>query len=315
MNVNKSLLLLLFSLLAITPCHFQITLAANAQGKTEPPLMAVLGDSISAGTLADTTLSWPDLKYSPISHEQAAQDVASRMLWENKSTLSWASGSLIQSHFTHLKNALHSKDLDIRNLAIPGSKAMDLLKQVDQLVVTMESGAYSELIYVTLLIGSNDACSSQTEDGTPNDQMLEGLFSALKRVAQIKQDSPIHILVAGIPRIPDLGKKEIRDTTTLGGLLTCATLRSYINNCSLLSWETEADYQKKLQIVEAKNDVIRMAVEKASDAFKNLDIVFSNSPFQAVLTADLLAADCFHPNKIGQEQFAEGLWGDQPWFD
>jgi lysophospholipase L1-like esterase len=254
--------------------------------------MGVLGDSISAATLADTSLR-PEF------------------LMQNKKTFSWVSGRSIQSHYIRLKDSI----LKVGNFAVPGAKAEGLLAQAEKLVDHFEKGHYSEVKYITLMIGANDACSKEHRGGTPDEEMAKHLYAAFAKLATIRQARPIRILVSSIPRIPDLGAEDIQNSHTLGGLVTCKTVRSFFHSCStLIHWKNQDEYLQNLNLVNAKNRVIHQVVMQARNDFRNLDIAFSHRAMKTPITKDILAADCFHPNQIGHEKIAEGLWEDQPWF-
>lgn len=280
----------------------------------KPKLMIALGDSISAGTLADTTLRGPDEKYSPEILDAEIQELKTKLLYENKKTLAWPSGNKIESHWVRLAQTFPKDSFVIENLAVPGAKAQDLYKQLDELFSLIHRKIYGEIAYITLLIGSNDACSSESDEGTPNLQFKFALDSVFLNLAKIRQSQKIRILVSSIPRIPDLGMPAVQNSRTIAGI-SCKSLRSFVNLCpSLVQWKTPSEYSEKLQLVIEKNLLIQEAVEKANREFKNLDIVFTSRAFEEKITPDLVAADCFHPNQKGQEAFAQKLWAEQPWF-
>jgi len=182
---------------------------SHAMGKArkKPYLMAVLGDSISAGSLADVPIPLQGTPEEKV-RKWADEGVSAQLVITNKSTYSWASGLKIRSQYRLLRTWLQKNDpgrrLDVLNVAWPGDRAVDLPAQVERVVEAMASGRYESLYYVTLLIGANDACASA--QGTPLVKMREQLMQALTRLSSIRQSEPIRVFVVGIPRIPDLGK-------------------------------------------------------------------------------------------------------------
>src|SRR5258708_5209555 len=67
----------------------------------KPYLMAALGDSITAGFLANTNLMGASAiaLYAASSTEEIRYQIEARSLFENKKNYSWASGIKIPSHF------------------------------------------------------------------------------------------------------------------------------------------------------------------------------------------------------------------------
>jgi len=287
---------------------------AHAMSKTRslPSLYASLGDSMTAATLAGTSLDNYDNMLMTI------EDYFGNTLLENKSTYSWASGTKIGSHIQLLNNFLIRNGLPPAvaiNVAVPGNTAADLSAQVDNVVKELNTGKYSGLLYVTILIGANDACSVVTPNGTPDDQMHDQFMTALAKLNSIGQASKIRVLVSSIPRVPDLDKPGIADIKTLLGF-SCHNFRSnFLHECpNLLNWTTSEEYTQKTQVIEDKNALLQSAVVEAQSLYPGLDVHYGSSIYSFQLTSDLLAIDCFHPNSFGQELVAENLWNDQPWF-
>lgn len=274
--------------------------------KPLPWVMGVLGDSISAGTLADLRIPRDD-------------NVQPEFVFENKSTLSWASGRRIQSHLVrlrkYLKEAGDERELWVENLAVPGDNSSGLRKQAEKFVEAAQSGKYSGVKYITLLIGANDVCSPETPRGVPLDKVRQNILTAFAVLSRIKQEEPIRILMVGIPRIPELGVPSIRNSHTVLGL-SCHTVRNGILRfCnSLLNWKTDDEFDEKMSIVEDMNRLLRSIAAEASLEFPNLDVAYSDRLSHRVVPRDYLAIDCFHPNATGQTALADETWVDQPWF-
>ncbi|HCM39055.1 MAG: hypothetical protein A2Z97_04810 [Bdellovibrionales bacterium GWB1_52_6] len=284
---------------------------SHAMGRPKPGalLMGVMGDSISAGSLSDLPLK-------PFARSEGA--VNAKLIWENKRRLSWASGRAVASHFRLLGDYLRAEGEDqklfIENFATPKHRTRDLPGQARELVRHFKNGAYSSLIYVTVLIGSNDACDKPGP--TPLDQMREELLKTFAIMSEIKQEDSIRILLVGIPRIPDLGAPSIRRTHTPLLGLRCSFVRDRLFGfCpNLIGWRTVAQYHAAMDIVEERNRLLRSTAAEATAAFPNLEIVYSNHLYNLEIPSELLAIDCFHPSKRGQEAISREVWLDQPWF-
>lgn len=299
---------------------------AAAMGKPKPSstqpnyLMAALGDSIAAGTLADTSV------HASTATEQSLQNdyggaVQDQFIYTNRYSLAWGTGDQIPSHYMQLKSwlAKHEPQMNLvpLNVAIPGAVASDLVGEAQSIVTAMASGQYKALKYVTLDIGANDACSitSKNPDGTPDDQFADSLLKVFATLAQIRQDQPIHVMVSSIPKVPDLGRPDIQNTKTLGGA-TCNWIRAHIfTYCRTLPiWATEDQYENNVAIVEDKNAVLQSVIDEVNRTYSNIEAAYSTSTYDEALDSDLLAMDCFHPNKDGQTTLAQMLWAAQPWF-
>ena len=275
-------------------------------------LLASLGDSLTAASLADTSLTHP-----VVADRDKILDRSWK--WENRKTLSWASGEKIKAHNEYLGDYLaqhgDTVDLDTLNVANPGNRADDLENQAQKVVDKMESGDYQELTYITLLIGANDACSDETERGTPISDFKASVHKALKKLSEIKQATPLRILVSSIPKIADLAVPEIRHRRVYPGL-TCHDIRVKVfHECNpLLNWKTEEEHQQKNGVVKSFNDALKEVVAEAKQLYPNMTAVYSSALWDAQITAELLAVDCFHPNRDGQQLVSNQLWQDQPWF-
>jgi lysophospholipase L1-like esterase len=312
---SKAPMVRAFSILALlmsgTQAHSQET---RYQG---PLMMGVMGDSISAATLADFPIP-----SDPSSSGDKVQldELQEKMIFENKFLLSWASGVGIKSHYVRLKDYFKRKGetrpIQVDNVSYPGRLTNAMEDQALQLLQDFREGGYSELKYVTLLVGSNDACSSQTPWGVPLGEMHDNLIKAFRILSMFPQKEPVHVLVVGIPRIPDLAERSLRESKTILGL-SCNTVRNKIlKECNpLLTWKTEKEYDQKMMIIENDNRLIRDTVTEVNKLFPKIQAVYSDRLYNLNIPRSILAADCFHPNADGQQQLADQVWMDQPWFD
>lgn len=283
-------------------------LVGPANGVCATHVIAALGDSITAATFAD--IAGP--------RGASGEDPRTgRAVLQNKKSLSWATGTRIASHaerFRHFLEARYPDDdeLEVRNLAKLGATTQSLLGQVDRLVDEMSSDSDLALDYVTITIGSNDACD-KSGSGTPVATMRQRLALVFQKLSSIRQQGPLHVLVSSIPPIPELGRPEIQSARNRFGI-SCRTMHRFFRYCpSLTEWHTEEQRLAASAIVTEKNEALRAAVDEAS-ALPGLLIFFSESVARAPVEPDLLAIDCFHPSRAGQELLAETLWQDQPWF-
>jgi hypothetical protein len=146
--------------------------------------------------------------------------------------------------------------------------------------------------------------------------MHENLIKAFRILSMFPQKEPIRVMLVGIPRIPDLGEASLRESKTILGL-TCGTVRNKIlSECNpLLTWKSETEYDEKMMIIENDNRLLRDTVAEVNKMFPNIEAVYSDRLYNLNIPRSILAVDCFHPNANGQQQLADQVWLDQPWFD
>jgi lysophospholipase L1-like esterase len=316
-------------ILTLTSFAWLATPYSFAAEKSGHVLMAAVGDSLSAATLADTSLSVPtdplgNLLWRLFEHNHFIFDgiMSGDALYTNRYTLSWSTGTDVQSHYRRLKQWLdgHSADtvqLDRMNVAIPGGMSETLQGQMEKVVDRVNSEGYDSLALVTVSIGADDACADHLPGVIPNEVFKENLRKAFRTLGQLQQAEPIRVLLVSIPRAPDTGKRYIRHAFTWG-LLHCGFVRRHLATyCTrLTSWNTLEEYRTLMTYVEDKNLALAEIAQEISGnpAYGHLELYFSPVTFENRVIPEELAADCFHPNYAGQEKMAEKLWDDQPWF-
>lgn len=279
-------------------------------------LMVGLGDSISAAALANTSAGDPNALAIPGSNFKELRAVllgeSDSSFFDNKETLSWVSGSDLRSHWLRLKDALKAPNVtvDVQNAAISGAETNALGREIREVQNVFRNGRYSAIPYVTLLMGANDLCKN-----TPIEQVQQNLTLAFEQLSKIPKAGKIRILVSSVPRIPELGRPEIRDRETASGY-TCEYIRSEVLGfCNRMThWNSDADYRSRLAEVDRMNSILQAAAQDAARKYSNLEVAWSDSLSRQSLDFPLLAGDCFHPNAKGQATLAERLWQDQPWF-
>jgi lysophospholipase L1-like esterase len=291
--------------------------------------MAAMGDSITAGFLASTNLAWFNGTRSTQQEMQSLEDLVDQAerssfnpenitgsvvkVFENRKTLSWATGRYIPSQFELLKTYLQQKEPGAKiaayNVALSGGVTQDLFSQADLITAKMKTGKFKELKYVTLLIGNNDVCH-----GASLAQIKSNLHEVFRRLSQA-QTSTIRVLMSSVPRIPDLGQPNFNESKTVFDL-TCHAMRNDVTHTctSLVSWTTQAQYQNNIAYVQSVNEALMESALDAHSSFPNLNVAFSNSLFNETITPNGLAVDCFHPNTVSQARISQMAWQDQPWF-
>lgn len=285
----------------------------------EPPfLMGSMGDSITAGTFANTAP--PRLIFHDLGAFLEAQSEELGSLDSNPE-LSWSGGDLIESHFKKLGKLLESSgqasSLEVLNISKPGIKMNAMVAQAQALLRHLASGSNLILKYVTLFAGSNDLCGkgdASLDEKAIYDDLMKSI-EVLQKIQDQQPRDPIRILVVGIPKVSDLASPDIlRAKTHLG--FSCEVLRDKIfKTCTtLLNWRTESQYQQSLEIIFRMNRLIEKVVQDAQLRFPVMRFHFTWKLFYSEILMSHLAFDCFHPNKNGQQSISELLWEQQPWF-
>ncbi len=313
-----------FSIILLNLLLFTSMTNSHAAEQKSKALMITVGDSISAGFLANTSaviLASENKITSPPHppHNIPEWKVRLAQLLNNKSTLSFGTGSNIQSHYVRLKDYLKiaepELELESRNFAMAGAVAADLPGQAKDIINIWKTGEFQKVLYLTFLIGSNDACIDWNPGGTPEVEMAASIREFFKIISVIKQDQPIRVLVSSLPKIPDLGKREILDYP-LSKDTTCEyRIKEKDKYClPLVTWNTPEQYAASVQVIENKNKFLESITLELSKTYPQFDFIFSHSLFKREIKIEGLAKDCFHPNAKGQDELSALLWNDLPWF-
>jgi lysophospholipase L1-like esterase len=287
-----------------------LAVLSAGMGRKNTHLMGVVGDSISAAAVANLPLRGP-LPYDPgLGNE--TRSVIARMFLEHKSTLSWASGRRVDSHYERL-NALSPVNVAVANVAVSGSRAQDLPAQIDELVKRHRKGKYLELSYVTILIGANDACSHQAQEDPDFRRVEESLMQTFTKLSRVSQQAPIRVLLSGPPMVPELGRLDIRRSRTIFGL-TCQRFRDeWLESCArLVQWKDHSEYQAAADIIHGVHQALERAARRAQQLFPSLEILYTRALAEMRIEASVLAADCFHPSAEGQNAIAQLFWNELP---
>lgn len=279
--------------------------------------MVGLGDSLSAGAFADTStqMEFPFPWGLPIPSPDSLLDQLGFLSdFENKRTLSWVSGAMIDSHYRMLHDylAAQGKGLVTLNFAKSGAESKGVFEQVDEIQTALKFGIFNSVPYITMLIGANDLCNS-----VPIETFRDNIHQIFEKFAIIRpaDGQPIHILVSSVPKIPDLGEARVMDYRTAGGY-RCRMIRTTpLSPCRrMTNWKTEEEHQKLNGEVDQVNEILRVESLEAARKYPQLQTVYSSTFSEQELNPEDMAMDCFHPNAHGQEKLAQLLWKDQPWF-
>jgi lysophospholipase L1-like esterase len=278
--------------------------------------MAAMGDSITAGTLADTSARAPaalNVLWEVI-RSQFEQGPGSQYKNERKN-LSWSTGQDIVSNFRLLSDYVATQfpaaGIEPLNVSVPGSRAWHMGAQAQQIIDAMATGRYQSLVYVTILVGANDACAVPQSGEDINEEVRSNLRWALTLLSTIRQDRKIRVLVSALPRIQDLVRPEITDFN-LYPFISCGLIHNQaFGACNSI---LTGNYEQGEAAVQQKNQILREVVQQANELHPELDVYFSSAIENRPISVDDLALDCFHPTRRAQEELSARVWIDQPWF-
>jgi lysophospholipase L1-like esterase len=272
---------------------------------SDPIFIAAAGDSITAAFIANS-------QAHPREINQDSWNLGQR--GDHKTTLSWATGLKIDSLAVRIYQTVASdisRQLKTFNAAKSGADSSDLGRQANAILKYWESQSRPKLHTLILMIGSNNVCDrSFGRERPPTDLSndIKLFFEALSPILNHSHDHAPRVVVNGLPRIPDLGKAEIKAHLSVRGA-TCQQLHQRLDLCSnLVQWKTESEYAQALGEVSTANAVIKNTLSQIQVQHPHLRMGFHEEMSQAPIHPENLAADCFHPNAKGQAIIASQVW-------
>lgn len=289
-----------------------------------PHSMGSLGDSITAGAVADYTLhSWkkPTEAFSLIKKLMNSNGGRNLDVVERKD-LSWSSGldpkSRVMSHASHIKSLLHARGEDWNfetfNAASSGNTSYDVLNnQLPKLLQwsqkTLNQGAPD---YVTLLIGPNDICGKDI-----NEMVETKVFKKQVRTivdTLIAANPSVKILISEIPdmeRVWELAK-DYR-LSNIRGLQSCLDVWKKMKVCDNILTISDPAQRKQMR---ARVDEYNVALDELFLKYTKSDpdqVRIARGIFSSKFDLDALSADCFHPNIKGQNMLSDLTWQSSWW--
>ncbi len=249
-----------------------------------PTSVAVLGDSISAGT-----------------GSTGGGDIAPIPATERPRN-SWATGDWpgLESVYQRVAALDVDHEVTAHNLSENGRRARHTLEQVQE---TPE-----DVGWILVQIGGNDLCRDTVEDMTPTAEYREHIEATLAWVAEHRPEARIQL-----NSVPDIYRLwELRRTNLVAvifwdsGLVPCQSL---VANATSLA---EADMKRRAQ-VRARGLEYNAALRDACAAYvrcrydDGATYLFSNDPGE-FLDADISDQDHFHPSYSGQQKLARVSW-------
>jgi lysophospholipase L1-like esterase len=290
--------------------------AAQAASPATPETMVALGDSLTAGVLAPYGRKQAML---PTKHLRMLFDSLGFLFGGDRESfafrrLSWSTGEHDWSHAARLH--LLNPRLRTANLSEPSAFTRDLLEE--QLPALeewsqRENGGHAP-DYATLLIGHNDLCAPTLDQTTPPESYRRMIRSVLSRVLE-REPGRTRLLVLPLAPLYRLRETSARARVipVWPGLSRCEKVWETIPLCpSVTQARTPAERDALRLRVEAYNGALSREVGRAR-ARHGDRVRLATGLSRLEVHPDLLAIDCFHPNKKAQELIAQLSW-EQSWW-
>ncbi|GII82459.1 lipoprotein [Sphaerisporangium siamense] len=245
--------------------------AAPAAADPVPPVMAALGDSISAGFNA---CGW----------------------YVSCSSRSWSSGddAGVNSHYLRLLALAPGVKGHNLNFAVPGSASADLAAQA-------EKAAAAKAGYVTILIGAQDACVDDEAKMTP----VPVYRARVERALAVLAPTGAKVFAASIPdvkRLWRLGKDKVvaRSFWALGHICPSMLARA--------SSDAKKDRARRERVRDRVRDY-NAEMAAACAAYAPGCRSDGGAVFDYPFTLDHISRwDYFHPNADGQKALARATF-------
>lgn len=281
--------------------------------------LAVLGDSLAAGSLAKTeiggTLEPEDFatlataiheaKNNPDDAQRIANNINEIFSAPDETAFE---GIQDYSFWKRLEQTTGQK-VDVRRYAVPGADSLTLAKQIEKMKADNQ---VSKPQFIVLHIGGNDWCNMRTVE-----EFKKSFTENLNSLAT--ENSEARILV--LP-VPDLTKVlSIADTVAVKGTFNnressykCSEVQTTIQMCTqrgVALGATPESVAPQRKEIESFNAAINEAVNSLSAAalqFKGKISVATGYATSEWFKPDWLGIDCFHPSSKGQNKIADVAW-------
>jgi lysophospholipase L1-like esterase len=251
--------------------------------RTAPPTsVAVLGDSISAGTGADG-------------------GGQGGLPGQERPRNSWATGDWAGLNSVHQRvDALPGNSAQNFNLSENGRRSQDILGQVQ--------GSPVDIDYILVQIGGNDLCRPTVAQMTPTAEYRANIDAALDWISVNRPDALVQLnAVPDIYRLWEIRRSNFVAILFWGlGIIPCQSLLASPTSTSASNMERRAQVRARgleynQQLREACEEHVRCRYD--DDA----TWLFSNNPATFV-NADISNQDHFHPSYQGQQKLAGVSW-------
>jgi lysophospholipase L1-like esterase len=289
--------------------------APSAGASEVPQTMVAIGDSLSTGMLSAHSRRGI---WFPLRHFTVMRDSLQMLFTFNKEafekrSLSWSTGTQINSHYRHLKSL--NPQFEAANLAISSSRILDVWEQqIPSLKEWARRNARADAPdYITLFVGANDLCGDTYAETTTAWEFERYLGLILNEVLEGSRRSKI--LLLPIPRL-DLLVTNAKDAFVLPApkMTRCQDMWNMIPLCKTVTDATTPAKQRELfDKIQSYNVAMKRQAEALRGKFGDRVRVAWGEAHR-LPHPDHLAVDCFHPNKKAQASIAETSWKTTWWY-
>lgn len=285
-----------------------------------PSSMGALGDSISAGLLANfsrETANKPSVEAWFVMRSLVAAAIFQLKGLEKKD-LSWSAGygasGLVLSHARRLAALDSSRTLKTFNVAHSGDTVQDILDiQLPKLNGLSRNKLGQEYPdYVTILIGANDVCDASMAGVTSVQDYYDRLDKVVHDV--LSRSPRSKIMLSSLPNIESL--RQVALGARLwgwGAFEKCEDVWNAIKLCPTLTTISDPAIREQVkQRVDDYNLAARDIVERYTKSMGDR-IRYGDGTFKVQFGKDHLSMDCFHPNPAGQNILSKVTFNSSWW--
>jgi len=289
-----------------------------------PASMATLGDSITAGALANYTLkSWKNpFEFFEILNKLVDAYKTKSLAQLEARELTWGTGdkerSIVNSHTKRLTRLKQNwRDDGYRtffsyNGAESGKTSLEVWsEQVEPMLEwsrkTLQQGAPD---YVAILVGANDLCVSGDEVPTSPAQFEQAISSILTKVYEANPKSKI--LISEIPNIAQLWDrhKDYR-ISSFPGARTCRELWKKLKFCDNFLSDDEGLRRQASKSLQEFNAIISRVVQQKIES--GISVRVGAGVYDHAIDEEHISVDCFHPTELGQKMISDVTWKSTAW--
>ncbi len=298
-------------------CSLMSTIGSRVGSAAEPVphSMASMGDSITAGAIADYSLeSWKKPSHIYTLLKKLADLASSKNLEAvERKDLSWSAG-----HAKKIKAKLAARGeewtFEHWNGAVSGHATNDIIN--DQLPRLLEwsrkhlnQGAPD---YVTLLIGPNDICNKDIEKMTETSVFQSRVQKTIETL--LNANSEVKILISELPDVERVWRiARDHKLSNINGARTCSDVWKRMPFCAnLLTISDPKDRMRMRQRAEDYN----ISLDALDAKFQKIapdQVRVAKGIYDSKFELSALSADCFHPNIKGQNMLSDTTWAYSWW--
>lgn len=287
--------------------------------------MAVMGDSLSAGLLANTHIDQPFASERIAAFMATVATLSSNSergqlgnakeidrLFAKKEYTALA-GTQPYSLSNQLKKRFNTTNEIVLNYSVSSTRTSNFQMQIDAMKSDYETGSTQPADIVVMHVGSNDWC-----DMRPVGEFETDLTAGIKEVMQLNSDARILVLpISDLVSVLSVTDKKSNSSTLFGAQpLTCTEIRKTTKTCMKRKIQMGASTydvsEHRKSLFEFNQTIEKVVTNLVTDMPSFTGKIAVGSAYSQITNFDWswLAIDCFHPGKNGQAIIGELAWKD-----